>query len=172
MGTTRTTFCAFFLVSAILAVHVSHSSSSTLDFASDLDSFLLPLNSACTGSVAECGLIADNDDAEFLMDSESNRRILAGRRYISYGALRRNTVPCSRRGASYYNCRPGAQANPYHRGCSAITRCRRWNNYSSHFFNIFLYIFCNWWKLLLSLCYYIYTRVEKKKWREVELNKI
>ncbi|KHN02967.1 hypothetical protein glysoja_004387 [Glycine soja] len=59
------------------------------------------------------------------MESESNRRILAGRSYISYGALRRNTVPCSRRGASYYNCRPGAQANPYSRGCSAITRCRR-----------------------------------------------
>jgi hypothetical protein len=87
------------------------------------------------------------------MDSESNRRILAARRYISYGALRRNTVPCSRRGASYYNCRPGAQANPYRRGCSAITRCRRWNYYSSYllliyfiFYLEFFYIyFCNWW---------------------------
>ncbi|KAK6930159.1 Rapid ALkalinization Factor [Dillenia turbinata] len=59
-------------------------------------------------------------------DSEISRRIIAGtRRYISYGALGRNSVPCSRRGASYYNCRPGAQANPYTRGCSAITRCRR-----------------------------------------------
>lgn len=45
-------------------------------------------------------------------------------RVICYGALQRNTVPCSRRGASYYNCRPGAQANPYTRGCSTITRCR------------------------------------------------
>ncbi|KFK44989.1 hypothetical protein AALP_AA1G329500 [Arabis alpina] len=62
---------------------------------------------------------------EFEMDSEINRRILATTRYISYGALRRNTIPCSRRGASYYNCRRGAQANPYSRGCSAITRCRR-----------------------------------------------
>uniref|UniRef100_A0ACD5VSB2 Uncharacterized protein n=1 Tax=Avena sativa TaxID=4498 RepID=A0ACD5VSB2_AVESA len=44
--------------------------------------------------------------------------------YISYGALRRDNVPCSVRGASYYNCRPGAQGNPYSRGCSAITRCR------------------------------------------------
>ncbi|CAN1281082.1 Protein RALF-like 33 [Linum perenne] len=58
------------------------------------------------------------------MESESARRILASRRYISYGALRRNSVPCSRRGASYYNCRGGAQANPYHRGCSRISRCR------------------------------------------------
>ncbi|XP_074339999.1 protein RALF-like 33 [Apium graveolens] len=67
-----------------------------------------------------------SDESEFDLDSEINRRLLATRkRYISYGALSRNTVPCSRRGASYYNCRQGAQANPYNRGCSAITRCRR-----------------------------------------------
>ncbi|KAI7725975.1 hypothetical protein M8C21_030194 [Ambrosia artemisiifolia] len=84
----------------------------------------------CNGSTAEClseGLdLSLEDDNEFLMDSESNRRILATRRrYISYGALSKNNVPCSRRGASYYNCRSGGQANPYTRGCSAITRCRR-----------------------------------------------
>ncbi|EAZ11859.1 hypothetical protein OsJ_01733 [Oryza sativa Japonica Group] len=50
--------------------------------------------------------------------------VLQGHGYISYGALRRDTTPCSVRGASYYNCRPGGQANPYSRGCSAITRCR------------------------------------------------
>ncbi|GAU29364.1 hypothetical protein TSUD_31700 [Trifolium subterraneum] len=71
------------------------------------------------GSIAEC-----LEDEEFELDSEINRRILATTKYISYGAMQRNTVPCSRRGASYYNCRPGAQANPYSRGCSAITRCR------------------------------------------------
>ncbi|KAL6146562.1 PREDICTED: protein RALF-like 33-like isoform 2 [Fragaria vesca subsp. vesca] len=65
------------------------------------------------------GLVSDD---EFELDSEINRRILATSNYISYGALQRNTVPCSRRGASYYNCKPGAQANPYNRGCSAITR--------------------------------------------------
>uniref|UniRef100_A0A0D9V0T2 Rapid alkalinization factor 1 n=1 Tax=Leersia perrieri TaxID=77586 RepID=A0A0D9V0T2_9ORYZ len=52
------------------------------------------------------------------------RRVLQQNSYISYGALRRDTTPCSVRGASYYNCRPGGQANPYSRGCSAITRCR------------------------------------------------
>ncbi|KAK7392029.1 hypothetical protein VNO78_20455 [Psophocarpus tetragonolobus] len=73
----------------------------------------------CKGSIAEClGLGGE----EYELDSETNRRILATSRYISYGALQRNTVPCSRRGASYYNCRPGAQANPYSRGCNAITR--------------------------------------------------
>ncbi|KAK6911586.1 Rapid ALkalinization Factor, partial [Dillenia turbinata] len=73
----------------------------------------------CDGSIAEC--LADE---EFDLDSEVNRRILATSSYISYAALKRNSVPCSRRGASYYNCKPGAQANPYTRGCSAITRCR------------------------------------------------
>ncbi|KAF7064044.1 hypothetical protein CFC21_070473 [Triticum aestivum] len=77
----------------------------------------------CRGTVAECG----GEDAEGELGSasaEAHRRVLQGRGYISYGALRRGTVPCNRRGASYYNCRPGAQANPYHRGCSRITRCR------------------------------------------------
>ncbi|KAL5221104.1 hypothetical protein ABZP36_025817 [Zizania latifolia] len=53
------------------------------------------------------------------------RRVLQqGQRYVSYDALRADTTPCSLRGASYYNCRPGAEANPYTRGCSEITRCR------------------------------------------------
>nr|GEY35635.1 hypothetical protein [Tanacetum cinerariifolium] len=70
--------------------------------------------------------IGDLDEMEFEMDSESSRRILANnRRYISYGALSKNNVPCSRRGASYYNCRSGGHANPYSRGCSRISRCRR-----------------------------------------------
>ena len=43
-------------------------------------------------------------------------------RHISYGALSRNSVPCSQRGTSYYNGRPGTQANSCTRGCSAITR--------------------------------------------------
>ncbi|CAK7333175.1 unnamed protein product [Dovyalis caffra] len=112
-------FYVFLLISAILSVHVFPSSSSSSSTALDF----LPLESSspseCQGSIAECLM-----DEEFEMDTESNRRILATRRYVSYGALRRNNVPCSRRGASYYNCRAGAQANPYSRGCSRITRCR------------------------------------------------
>lgn len=80
-----------------------------------------PTRHHCQGSIAEC--MGAGDD-EYEMDSEINRRILATTQYISYGALQRNTVPCSLRGASYYNCQPGAQANPYNRGCSTITRCR------------------------------------------------
>ncbi|KAI4372280.1 hypothetical protein MLD38_010529 [Melastoma candidum] len=70
------------------------------------------------------GAVVEDEQVEFLMDSEISRRILATTKYISYGALQRDTVPCSRRGASYYNCQAGASGNPYTRGCSAITRCR------------------------------------------------
>ncbi|GAB4855585.1 hypothetical protein Ancab_024208 [Ancistrocladus abbreviatus] len=66
-----------------------------------------------------------NNDDEFELDSEANRRFLATSKYISYAALNKNSVPCSQRGASYYNCKPGAQANPYSRGCSKISRCRQ-----------------------------------------------
>ncbi|OVA15656.1 Rapid ALkalinization Factor [Macleaya cordata] len=49
--------------------------------------------------------------------------------YISYGALSANRVPCPpRSGRSYYtnNCyRSNTPAQPYSRGCSKITRCRR-----------------------------------------------
>lgn len=80
-------------------------------------------SSNCRGSIADC----IPEEEEFGLDSEISRRILASKKYVSYGAMRKNSVPCSRRGASYYNCQRGAQANPYSRGCSTITRCRRWN---------------------------------------------
>ncbi|KAF5179501.1 Ralf-like [Thalictrum thalictroides] len=60
------------------------------------------------------------------------RRSLFWRRvhyYISYGALSANRIPCApRSGRSYYshNCyKARGVANPYHRGCSQITRCKR-----------------------------------------------
>lgn len=62
------------------------------------------------------------------------RRSLFWRRmgyYISYGALSANRVPCPpRSGRSYYthDCwRARGVVRPYTRGCSTITRCRRWN---------------------------------------------
>ncbi|KAJ1283798.1 hypothetical protein BS78_03G154300 [Paspalum vaginatum] len=77
----------------------------------------------------ELGVLGAAEDDEFGFPAGAGadsvaRRVLQQTGYISYGALRRDNVPCSVRGASYYNCRPGAQANPYSRGCSAITRCR------------------------------------------------
>ncbi|XP_071737308.1 protein RALF-like 33 [Rutidosis leptorrhynchoides] len=122
------------ICAAILTIHIFTLSFPAVDASGDHSLSWIPTTaSGCRGSMAECIAeggdlnINDNDDVdEFAMDSEINRRILAtNKRYISYGALSRNNVPCSRRGASYYNCRRGAQANPYSRGCSTITRCRR-----------------------------------------------
>lgn len=126
MGSPKRSIFQVLAICAILAVHLTLASSLAVDFIGDHQlSWIAARSDGCRGSVGEC-LIGDVDEElEMQMDSESNRRILAQRRYISYGALRRNTVPCSRRGASYYNCRPGGQANPYSRGCNAITRCRR-----------------------------------------------
>ncbi|XP_062094353.1 protein RALF-like 4 [Humulus lupulus] len=67
------------------------------------------------------------DENENLLDSEASRRALArGRSYIGYGALKANAVPCGRRGQSYYDCQKRHRANPYKRGCSAITHCARY----------------------------------------------
>ncbi|GAY35640.1 hypothetical protein CUMW_278640 [Citrus unshiu] len=64
-----------------------------------------------------------------LMPTEESRRQLWGGGFISYGALRANSVPCNRRGTSYYNCNHGGgPVNPYRRGCSAITNCERVTN--------------------------------------------
>ncbi|XP_023000591.1 protein RALF-like 33 [Cucurbita maxima] len=119
---------SFLAASAIIAAHFLLSSAMVVDFSGDDKLLFVPAESKCRGSIAECFLAGDDNDSafgmEFEMDSEINRRILAASRYLSYGALKRNSVPCSRRGASYYNCQPGAQANPYRRGCNAITRCR------------------------------------------------
>uniref|UniRef100_A0A7N0U6G1 Uncharacterized protein n=1 Tax=Kalanchoe fedtschenkoi TaxID=63787 RepID=A0A7N0U6G1_KALFE len=78
-------------------------------------------SSKCDGTVGEC---AAAEDEEFELDSEISRRVLATSQYISYGALDRNKVPCNQRGASYYNCQTGSQANPYSRGCTTYNRCR------------------------------------------------
>ncbi|XP_049388309.1 rapid alkalinization factor-like [Solanum stenotomum] len=118
----------FFIVIVALASPAVAGSAAAVAFSGShqLGYFPMALSSSspiCDGSIGDC--LAEEDEDEFGMESESSRRMLAyRRRYISYGALSSNRVPCSRRGASYYNCRPGAQANPYQRGCSAITRCR------------------------------------------------
>ncbi|KAL6201437.1 hypothetical protein ACLB2K_025151 [Fragaria x ananassa] len=70
-------------------------------------------------------------DNEMLLDSEVGRRQLMANdvRYISYGALKKNKVPCGQPGASYYNCnrQNSNQAHVYRRGCSVATRCARSN---------------------------------------------
>ncbi|GAB4841146.1 hypothetical protein Ancab_021890 [Ancistrocladus abbreviatus] len=87
-----------------------------------LDWMMISPSSSCVAgeeSMNEC-----SESGVIEMDMEMKRRVLATNKYISYGALQRNTVPCSLRGASYYNCQAGAQSNPYVRSCIIITRCR------------------------------------------------
>ncbi|ERN10102.1 hypothetical protein AMTR_s00013p00262240 [Amborella trichopoda] len=58
---------------------------------------------------------------------ESIRRILADaeNKYISYRALKKDSVPCSKAGVSYYNCGGTGPPNPYSRSCTTISGCAR-----------------------------------------------
>ncbi|GMY37384.1 protein RALF-like 19 [Fagus crenata] len=76
---------------------------------------------SCDGAVGDC----IGEENEMLMDSHHSRRLARRRKYISYGALRANSIPCGRRGNSYYNCQRRQRANPYRRGCNIITHCAR-----------------------------------------------
>ncbi|KAF9608422.1 hypothetical protein IFM89_009788 [Coptis chinensis] len=67
-----------------------------------------------------------DQDEETTKNSNTVRRSLAQTGgHISYGALERDFVPCTNRGASYYNCQSASLANPYSRGCTKITHCQR-----------------------------------------------
>ncbi|GJY39262.1 rapid alkalinization factor-like protein [Tanacetum coccineum] len=113
-----------FLHMVISAVLISSFLTPSADASTGGDEFSWITNGGasggCKGSIAEC-----MGSGEMEMESESTRRMLATSNYISYGALQGNNIPCSQRGASYYNCQSGGQANPYQRGCSTITRCQR-----------------------------------------------
>ncbi|WOL04183.1 rapid alkalinization factor-like [Canna indica] len=66
-------------------------------------------------------------EIEMEMNSEENRRLLwaaTKSKYISYGALRRDVVPCTKPGVPYYNCHSFPTASPYSRGCQIISGCR------------------------------------------------
>ncbi|XVE51356.1 hypothetical protein DITRI_Ditri02bG0033800 [Diplodiscus trichospermus] len=84
-------------------------------------------NDVDAGSCIDGQCMNVEDEADVLMmDSEANRRQLANKKkYISYEALKANSIPCNRRGNSYYNCQIRRKANPYTRGCSVITHCYR-----------------------------------------------
>ncbi|GLJ32969.1 hypothetical protein SUGI_0663900 [Cryptomeria japonica] len=90
------------------------------------DSFDLAIESegvqSCDGSLGDCGVFDE--------ERSGHGRILRPvHYYISYGALAANRVPCPpRSGRSYYtpNCyKASGPVRPYHRGCSAVTRCYR-----------------------------------------------
>ena len=91
---------------------------------------------SCWGSPEECPVVYDVDAEggaatprgrmrlQLYDDVNTVGSLLPTAQYLSYSALMPDSVPCSVPGMSYYNCQPGADANPYTRGCSAITQCR------------------------------------------------
>ncbi|XP_043700463.1 protein RALF-like 19 [Telopea speciosissima] len=82
---------------------------------------------SCNGVVGEC--IASDGNEMMMMDWEnsSSRRSLAQGRasHISYAALMKDSVPCNKRGRSYYACRYSGKVNPYRRQCTMATHCAR-----------------------------------------------
>ncbi|CAL9132244.1 unnamed protein product [Musa acuminata var. zebrina] len=85
-----------------------------------------PSLSGCRGTIHRLAGYATSPASTSLSVSNTEKDYICLRWPFSVSrfALRRDSVPCSSRGASYYNCRPGAEVNPYVRSCSAITRCR------------------------------------------------
>ncbi|KAI5656236.1 hypothetical protein M9H77_25029 [Catharanthus roseus] len=107
--------------SNVTTAQIDHSSLEQISQALEM-----PLNASFpTEFVAEDG--GDGDIEEI-----NGRRLLhyyQRHYYISYGALSANRIPCpARSGRSYYTHRchkSNSPVNPYTRGCSSITRCRR-----------------------------------------------
>ncbi|KAE8725946.1 Methyltransferase family protein [Hibiscus syriacus] len=87
-----------------------------------VDTFFFTLICFCNGEFMHCnGSIGDCDEAdEMLMESETSRRFLEQKRYISPGALKRDQPVCP---AASGGCLP-QPSNPYNRGCSKYYRCR------------------------------------------------
>ncbi|CAL1398000.1 unnamed protein product [Linum trigynum] len=114
-------------VAMIAAESISPSPSGGLISSNDTGMSL----ATCEGMDGHCFEV----DADFMMDmdSPSQTRLLRqmgpGRqRYITYQALRANSIPCGWRGNSYYDCDAHKRVNPYRRGCTAATRCFRYTH--------------------------------------------
>ncbi|KAM0919705.1 hypothetical protein ACQ4PT_008010 [Festuca glaucescens] len=95
----------------------------------DAAGWMRPEPKSCGGTVEEClreygGGFGLRRRLNYEEEEGGDGGYSTQTQYISYAALMRNSVPCSVPGASYYNCEPGADSNPYSRGCSAITQCR------------------------------------------------
>ncbi|USW54105.1 Putative rapid ALkalinization Factor [Septoria linicola] len=53
------------------------------------------------------------------------------KRYVNYGVLVKNGIPCDQHDNHFANCRVGTPANAWKRGCSAVERCRAANEEST-----------------------------------------
>ncbi|KAJ3692090.1 hypothetical protein LUZ60_012440 [Juncus effusus] len=123
--------CTLLLSLVLLSVHILSATSSSPSLFNTLVIPPSPLSTApnivhplrCSGFVARCS--SDEMVAGYGLEEAVRRGLAGGVRYISYEALKKDRVPCNRRGNSYYNCMRTTRANPYRRGCSIITRCKK-----------------------------------------------
>ncbi|XP_074301439.1 protein RALF-like 24 [Silene latifolia] len=90
----------------------------------------LNFSTGFSNSALNCDEKVKNSSTMEEIDGNNNgiiRRILsAERKFVSYETLKRDVVPCSTAGSSYYRC-GAAPANHYSRGCSVITQCARFS---------------------------------------------
>lgn len=130
------TVCVVFAACLALLLSVGVNGQLSSDWVSELGSsrdgwFDLGIESSSATEMCdeeswgECGATVDEEN-ENVSHGRLLRRI---RYYISYGALAADRIPCPpRSGRSYYtrNCyRTAEPVRPYHRSCTAITRCFR-----------------------------------------------
>ncbi|TKW24810.1 hypothetical protein SEVIR_3G074400v4 [Setaria viridis] len=113
------------LAAAFLLIYCAASTSKTLASAAGTMTEVRA-SPSCDRALGQCAAGSDEED-EVVVARRSMTARQPRDRYISYAALRADQVPCNQRGRSYYsNCGASQQpANPYRRGCSAITRCAR-----------------------------------------------
>ncbi|XP_028782549.1 protein RALF-like 4 [Neltuma alba] len=71
--------------------------------------------------------VSEEEEMMMMMEVGSARRSLQGgkTRHITYDALKSDRIQCGYRGRSYYDCNRRDRANPYRRGCTAVTHCAR-----------------------------------------------
>ncbi|KAI3919078.1 hypothetical protein MKW98_016631 [Papaver atlanticum] len=111
----------FFLLAAVVCL-LAESSLTSSDMSSGGE-VARSLTQKCNRMGGDC-IGEDND--QLMVDSKINRRwSFQPKRHISYDAIKKDWVPCSKRGRSYYDCTKASKANPYNRGCTVATHCAR-----------------------------------------------
>ncbi|KAJ9177265.1 hypothetical protein P3X46_012501 [Hevea brasiliensis] len=126
----------FFFIIFLALSSITHAQVEETGLKITVDALEWPMAMSMYSNLEEKGEFGDGfidlDGEEDGDEKMGERRSLFWRRvryYISYGALAANRIPCPpRSGRSYYthNCfKARTPVNPYTRGCSRITRCRR-----------------------------------------------
>lgn len=92
----------------------------------ELISLFSPPKSMAMG-LREQSVMAYDQGGEDFAEEITRRMLASSGKAIGYNALDRNKTPCSKKGHSVYNIcnKEGTNPSPYHRSCTAITKCHR-----------------------------------------------